>query len=52
MQPTILSDDPYIGENRVLVNKIREICHAGGDTGKALYEQVPEFEHSEGPNGE
>ena len=52
MRPTILSDNPYIRENRELINRIREICHAGGDTGRALYEQIPEFEHSEGPNGE
>lgn len=52
MRPTILSDDPDIFEKKELIQKIRDICHQGGDFGRVLYEQVPEFDHCEGPNGE
>ena len=52
MSPTILSDDPDIFNKKELIRKIREISHQGGDVGRALYEQVPEFDHNEGPNGE
>lgn len=49
MRPTILSDDPKVFEKTGLIKKIREICHAGGDFGRVLYEQLPEFSHWAGP---
>lgn len=50
VRPTILTDNRDV--SRQLIATIRHICHTENDFGRKLYEDVPEFEHCEGPNGE